>query len=513
MNHTGARSWTIMKPCGLRLWYLPTAVLALGLLSIAMLIGSNRISERQLSGFILADAVMDIQTHAANAHLWLEEALSGDQSVNLDKVWSDFALVKDLTEAIHVGGKTENGLHLSPPEDRGIEIKAAEIGDLFSDLHQIALLRYRESNASGIGSSLDKRFDEAFEAFQRKAFNLERMVEDDLFRNRERSRRLFFSILFSWIGLLAAATAGLWIRERRRAAAESALQEAIAQLQLKTEELNHHRDHLQELVEARTTELTAANRNLRNEIVERIRAEEEAMRASHLASLGELAAGVAHEINSPVNGVINCAQLLADESKRKNEDPDIANMIIKEGRHIAGIVKSLLSFARERKGGRDRVRLRDLLMDCFELTEAQLRKDGIVLQKEVSETMPEIEADSQQIQQVFVNLINNARYALNRKYRGRDENKILKITAQEVTPDGSRHVRVSVFDTGAGIPPHHLHKVIMPFFTTKPMGEGTGLGLSISHGIVSDHGGKLLIDSRHGEYTRVDVLLPVKAEK
>jgi signal transduction histidine kinase len=211
-----------------------------------------------------------------------------------------------------------------------------------------------------------------------------------------------------------------------------------------------------------------------------------------------------------VNGVINCAQILVDDLSKKKEDPDIPNRIVKEGRRIATIVKSLLSFAREMDKRRDAIRIQDLLTDSIDLTGAQLRKDGIALHLNVPDTLPKIIAHSQQIQQVFLNLINNARYALNQKYPLPDEGKVLKIEARVTTLDGSPYVKVSFLDAGVGIPAKILHKVILPFFSTKPMGVGTGLGLSISHGIVSDHGGKLLIHSREGEYTRVEALLPAK---
>ncbi len=124
--------------------------------------------------------------------------------------------------------------------------------------------------------------------------------------------------------------------------------------------------------------------------------------------------------------------------------------------------------------------------------------------------LPAIVANPQQIQQVFLNIINNARYALNEKYPQAHEDKVLEITGEEMRTEGMPHVRIAFHDRGTGIPAELLDRVMMPFFSTKPGGKGTGLGLCISHGIVSDHGGTLDVESMEGEFTRATVILPAK---
>jgi two-component system, NtrC family, sensor kinase len=244
------------------------------------------------------------------------------------------------------------------------------------------------------------------------------------------------------------------------------------------------------------------------DVTKKIKLQAETMRAAHLASLGEMAAGVAHEINNPINGVINYAQMLIDERRKANEDYDIQNRILKEGRRIAGIVKSLLSFAREGKEVREYIGIHEILTDTLALSAAQLRKDGIRLELDVSTELPRIFAHFQQIQQVFLNLINNARYALNQKFVNGNENKVLTISAAAVSRNNARVVKVTFMDQGTGIPADIIDKVFNPFFSTKPRGVGTGLGLSISHGIATDHGGEITIDSSAGNYTKIDVILP-----
>jgi len=232
-----------------------------------------------------------------------------------------------------------------------------------------------------------------------------------------------------------------------------------------------------------------------------------------LASLGELAAGVAHEINNPINGIINYAQLLLDRMKSGNDEKDIIKRIIKEGDRIAKIVNSLLAFARDRRDNVDEkipIKINDILIDCFDLTKAHIKRDGISLKIDIPKDLPELIAYPQQIQQVFLNIISNARYALNKKYAARHIKKVLEIKVEKVMLKERVHLRTTFHDNGTGIPSNIMHKIINPFFSTKISGEGTGLGLSISHGIINSHKGRLTVDSIEDEFTRVIIDLPAK---
>jgi signal transduction histidine kinase len=268
-------------------------------------------------------------------------------------------------------------------------------------------------------------------------------------------------------------------------------------------------EQLARLVDERTYDLRIANENLKQEIVDRKLAEAEAIRSNQLAALGEMAANIAHEINNPVNGVINYAQILADQSKPGSQEMDICNRIIRESDRIAGIVSSLLSFAREGDKVKRPVRIYEIIVDSLALTEAHLKKDNIKLSVRVPSDLPEILANAQQILQVFLNILSNARYALNQRYPSAAEDKTLEIAAQEVTLDDKPYIRITFHDHGIGIPDNIIDKVINPFFTTKPENIGTGLGLSISYGIIKDHGGNLLLESGEKEFTRIIIDLPV----
>lgn len=242
---------------------------------------------------------------------------------------------------------------------------------------------------------------------------------------------------------------------------------------------------------------------------EREIARAEALRASHLASLGELAAGVAHEINNPINGIINYAQILANKGKPDTEELDIANRIIRESDRIAGIVRNLLSFARDRDEGKVPTNIREVLSYAIALTETQIRKDGIKLILDIPTLVPTITAQPQHLEQVFLNIISNSRYALNQKFAGENENKILEIRINTKIADNKHFLQITFYDSGTGISADIMNKVMNPFFSTKPSNVGTGLGLSISHGIISDHEGKLSIDSIKGEFTKIVIELPV----
>jgi len=232
------------------------------------------------------------------------------------------------------------------------------------------------------------------------------------------------------------------------------------------------------------------------------------MRAEQLAALGELAAGVAHEINNPINGIINYAQILVNKSAKGDRVHDIASRLIREGDRIARIVEGLLSFARRRYEDKTIISIDEILSDSMALTAAQLRKDNITVNTDLPEDLPNIKAQAHEIEQVFVNIISNARHALNEKFAAPHENKTLEVAAESITTNGKPIVRVSFKDYGSGIPAAIIDKVMNPFFSTKSEGKRTGLGLSISHGIIEEHGGRLKIESEEGRYTKVVMELP-----
>ena len=237
-----------------------------------------------------------------------------------------------------------------------------------------------------------------------------------------------------------------------------------------------------------------------------------AARSEQLAALGELAAGVAHEINNPINGILNYGQMLLSRQRDPATVREVAEQIVREGGRVADIVSSLLAFSRREPRSCRLTDLGEVLADTLTLAGSQLRQDGIEVVVEAPAGLPPVACVAQEVQQVFVNLLSNARYALRaRRDDGSGDGLRLAISLAPVEADGRPFLRVRFEDNGIGIPREILDKVTLPFFSNKPPRQGTGLGLSISHGIVSAHGGRLGIDSVEGEHTRVDVLLPVGA--
>jgi len=245
-----------------------------------------------------------------------------------------------------------------------------------------------------------------------------------------------------------------------------------------------------------------------SDITEKMTMQAEALQAGHMASLGELASGVAHEINNPITGIINYGQILINECLPDSMEKDIGERIVKEGDRVGRIVKTLLSYARDGREIKTSIGIPAILQESIILTQAQMRKEGIDLQIDFPNDLPEIHANLQQIQQCFINIINNARYALNEKYPERHEEKKLEITALQCTVDDLPYVRIIFCDRGVGIPDNDIPMLTKQFFSTKPFGKGTGLGLNITERIIKDHGGNLRFESEKDRFTRVVVEFP-----
>ncbi len=232
-------------------------------------------------------------------------------------------------------------------------------------------------------------------------------------------------------------------------------------------------------------------------------------RTAQLAAIGELAAGVAHEVNNPINGIINFAQLMLDEDQDE-ANQDLLQRIVNEGERIASITHKLLCFAKEDQEQKALLTIKEVIDDCLNLVLNQLRHDGIDVCCEYPQELCQFNGNPNMLQQVFFNLLSNSRHALNQKYPESDPNKKIIIKCDHVLFDkgSAAYIRVQVKDWGGGIPQGLLDRVCDPFFTTKPCGEGTGLGLSISHGIIKEHGGTMKIESVLHEYTSITIDLP-----
>lgn len=217
-----------------------------------------------------------------------------------------------------------------------------------------------------------------------------------------------------------------------------------------------------------------------------------------LAAVGELAAGVAHEVNNPINTIINCSQLIAD-----GDDPaENCRIIIEEGQRIAEIVRDLLQFARDDRAAPQPTPLGEVVERTLRLVGENWKRHGIQLKVDVPADLPQVYARPQQVQQVLLNLLINAKDALLQEPR---PSKQVELSGR--LDDG--FVRLSVKDNGPGIAPALGDRVFEPFVTTKRARGGTGLGLSISRSIVEGFGGRVELDSQPGAGATFTVFLKV----
>jgi PAS domain S-box-containing protein len=227
--------------------------------------------------------------------------------------------------------------------------------------------------------------------------------------------------------------------------------------------------------------------------------------AAKLASVGELAASIAHELNNPLATVsLRVESVLArtppDDPRRR-----ALEIIEQETKRMAGLVANLLQFSRRNEETISTVDLRDELTKAVELIHHHLRKRQVAVVPELALDTPTIHADRQKLRQVFLNLLTNACDAM-----PQGGTLTLRLAPAEV-PDGRRTVRIEFTDTGVGIPAEHVQRVFDPFFTTKEEGQGTGLGLAICRRAVEDHQGTIELHSELGKGTTVRLMLPVKS--
>jgi two-component system NtrC family sensor kinase len=249
-------------------------------------------------------------------------------------------------------------------------------------------------------------------------------------------------------------------------------------------------------------EVVEANVKLRDSMEQLKAAQEQLIQAEKLSALGELISGVAHELNNPLTGVMGYSQLLMT-SQAPPEVKRNLDRINKEAVRCQKIVQNLLAFARRHRPERKLVDINDVVRSTLDLRSYQLKVDNIELLVDLRPDLPHVLADAYQIQQVFINIINNAHHAI--QETGRKGSLAVR---SRPSPGG---VQVEFIDNGPGIPDDKIGKIFDPFFTTKETGRGTGLGLSLSYGIVKEHDGQILVRSEPGQGATFIVELPGQA--
>jgi two-component system, NtrC family, sensor kinase len=248
-----------------------------------------------------------------------------------------------------------------------------------------------------------------------------------------------------------------------------------------------------------------------NERTQELRlAEAEVARGEKLAAIGQLAAGIAHELNNPLTGVLTFTHLLRKKAPDGSEDAEDLDLVIRETKRCASIIRRLLDFAREKTPEKALVNLNGLIEETVRFVERSAALQHIEIALDLDPDVPPLLMDADLIKQVLMNIIVNAQQAIEEHGR---------IVVQSCVRDGRRLpgtdpelplVEIAVTDNGCGIPKANLQRIFDPFFTSKEVGKGTGLGLSVSYGIVRSHGGEIEVESTEGEGTTFRIYLPAK---
>lgn len=234
---------------------------------------------------------------------------------------------------------------------------------------------------------------------------------------------------------------------------------------------------------------------------EKLRLQEQLRHADRLATIGQLSAGVAHELNEPIGSVLGYSQLIYKHPDLPSQIKQDAEKIMKASLHAREVVKKLMLFARQTPPKKIRVNLNRVVEEGLYFLESRCEKEGIKVVCSLSENLPEVTADPAQLTQVLVNLVVNSIQAMP---------KGGELTVQ--TKALNESVLLIVMDTGVGMSENVMNKIFLPFYTTKDVGRGTGLGLAVVHGIVTSHEGAIHVTSKEGQGTTFKIQLPLKGQ-
>jgi PAS domain S-box-containing protein len=260
---------------------------------------------------------------------------------------------------------------------------------------------------------------------------------------------------------------------------------------------------------AKHWELKSAYEELERAHMELKSAQEALVQAGKLAALGELAAGVAHELNQPLSGIMGFSQELQKLLQKKFSDPaalDFASEISKNSLRMKKIIQQLREFTRKSVEDFQEIEIRQVIEESLKLLDQQFKSRGIEVNIEQDHDLPKIYCNPFQLEQVFINLATNARDAI--EATGKSSGKI-EISVRKKSNDPNRFIEVEFRDDGIGMNPETKNRALDPFYTTKEVGKGTGLGLSVSYGILSKIHGSIMIESTPGKGASFLLTLPV----
>jgi len=349
------------------------------------------------------------------------------------------------------------------------------------------------------------------------------------------------SLYSSWKTWLEAASSfsviwgfGTWLTNRRqRKELTKAREKAIIE-EKNNKIMAEMKAQLEVQVAQRTSELTRQKEELEHALIELKSTQSQLIQAEKMASLGELTAGIAHEIQNPLNFVNNFSEVnneligelktewsKAEPERDKNLEQELLNDITQNldkinyhGKRADAIVKGMLQHSRISTGQKDPTDINALADEYLRLSYHGLRAKNksfnATLKTNFDTTIGEINIVAQDVGRVLLNLINNAFYAVNEKFHRLKDGNSYEPTVSVSTRKINQSVEIIVEDNGDGMPPELRDKIFQPFFTTKPTGEGTGLGLSISYDIIKTHGGEIRVESSQGNGSKFVITLPIK---
>ncbi len=404
----------------------------------------------------LLRAAAGIQLNVAMAHLWLEEYVTGD-SANLAKVRSHFERADGLIRAMLEGGGPDSP-RLQPLDNPELRRQAGGLRRRTAEL-RLRARRRQEGLARGedvgVGSQADQDFDRLFFQLSDEARGLEQAIEVQRQRDEARGRMVLGALLAAWIALIAAATAGMASRERRRRAAEEALRRSEAQW----------------------------------------------LQAQKMDAVGRLAGGLAHDVNNYVNAITSQCELVRMNARPGDRAAEKMDLVIATAGKITALIRRLLAFSRQQPVAPQAIVLNEVVEGLRGIMKRLLGED-LQLETALAPDLWRTRVDPTQVEQIVVNLLVNAREA------SPSGGKVTIETANAALSPAGDYVLLTLSDSGSGIAPEIRDRIFEPFFTTKEGTESRGLGLATVYGIVQQNGGHLEVHSEVGRGTAFRIYLP-----
>ncbi len=443
-------------------WVWPGAVFCLGLLSISALSWNRYLGEQQLQQAISCDdALRRLEIAVITAHLWLEEHLTGDTSVEVTEIWQDLDQASELVLLVLQGGQATPGERaLEPLEDPALRQSAESLQEQLVRLRSDSVQRYRHGEGAGIGSPMDQSFDARFHLVLQGAESLRQRLGARMATHRARDQRRMSWIMVSWAVLVSAAAAALWHREKRCERAEQSLRQREAELR----------------------------------------------QAQKLEAFGRRAGGIAHDIDNYLGAVRAHCEVASLEQESGAALERRMQRAIATTTKASRLIKQLLAVGR-RQPISPRVLDLDRVVARLGGLMRRLLGEKIHLEITGAEDLWNVEIDPGQLEQILVNLLINSRDAMPSGGSIEVSTRNLVRARDGRVPSG-HYVCLTVADTGPGIPVEIRDQIFEPFFSTKTERGSSGLGLATVYGIVQQNGGAIILNSEPGRGARFEILLP-----